>query len=307
MKAKVRQITLPPDKRVICISDIHGNLDLFKRLLDKIDYSNGDILILLGDLYTKGDKCHETLKYIIEMSCKPGVYILRGNCDGIKEYVTEDEKLWLNSLPHILESEEYIFVHGGITSNNLEEQDAAACMKNDAFMEKGLKFKKFVITGHWPTVNYTHRIPCHNPIVDGESRIISIDGGTVLKGAGQLNAFIICGKAFSFEYIDALPIIKIHKAQAVSGGSLNITWFDRFVEVFEEGETFSLYKHLKTGKILLLPNRLVWTDKDGNLCQCDNGTDYYLPVEEGEAVSLVDSFEGKILAKKNGTVGWINI
>ena len=38
-------------KRKIVISDIHGNLDLYLKLLDQISYKpNEDCLILLGDL-----------------------------------------------------------------------------------------------------------------------------------------------------------------------------------------------------------------------------------------------------------------
>lgn len=51
-------------KRKIVISDIHGNLDLYKRLLIKIDYKpNEDCLILLGDIIEKGPKNLETLHY----------------------------------------------------------------------------------------------------------------------------------------------------------------------------------------------------------------------------------------------------
>lgn len=36
MKAKVRKISIPKDKRAIVISDVHGNLKLFKKLLKKL-------------------------------------------------------------------------------------------------------------------------------------------------------------------------------------------------------------------------------------------------------------------------------
>jgi len=35
MQAKVKRITIPKGKRIVCISDIHGYLDLFKQLLIK--------------------------------------------------------------------------------------------------------------------------------------------------------------------------------------------------------------------------------------------------------------------------------
>jgi predicted phosphodiesterase len=307
MNANVTQINIPLDKRVICISDIHGSLDLLKKLLRKINYVDNDILILLGDIYTKGKQPHETLQFIIELSKKPNVYVLRGNCDWEEDYLTVTEKTWLNELPHIIETQDYIFVHGGLTSKDLDAQDAVSCMKNDGFMEKDLSFDKYIITSHWPTVNYTHKIPCFNPIVNRDKRIIAIDGGNVLKDAGQLNAFIISSGEYSYSYADDLPEIKIAKTQIPIGGHLNITWFDRFIEFIEDiDDEFNLYKHIQSGKTIVLPKNGVWTDNNGNLCECDNGTDYYLPVDIGDVVSLVKQYGNKILVKKNGIVGWIN-
>ncbi|GHU88456.1 hypothetical protein FACS1894202_04570 [Clostridia bacterium] len=216
-----------------------------------------------------------------------------------EDYLSDAERLWLRALPHILESREYIFVHGGLTSDNLAEQETGTCLKNDAFMENGLKFGKYVITGHWPTGNYTHKIQCFNPVVSEEQRIIAIDGGNVIQSRGQLNAFIIQNGAFSFDSADALPTARVKSPQAASGGDLTITWLDRFVELLERGEDFSLYRHIKTGKTILLANRDVWTDGEAQ------GTDYFLPVGEGDTVSVVSEYSDRILAKKDGTVGWI--
>ncbi len=307
MKAKIQKIMIPRNKRVICISDIHGSLDLFKELLKKVFFTADDLLILLGDLYTKGKQNHETLQFIMSLSQNPNVYILRGNCDWKQSYLTEEEGAWLEYLPHIIETENYLFVHAGLGSGPLEEQEAVTCMKNDAFMEKGLCFDRYVVCGHWPTVNYTHQIPCFNPIVNQKSRIISIDGGNILKNGGQLNAFIICKNRFTYEAVDSLPLLQVEKAQSASGGELNITWNDRWIDLVEEGEEFGLYRHRETGKTLYLPSREVWRDEKGNLCECDNGTDYQLPVCAGEVVSLVKRFGKKALVKKNGIMGWIDL
>ena len=310
MRAKVKQITVPKGKRIVCISDVHGYLDLFMQLLNKIEFTNDDILVVLGDLHSKGktNQNHESLKYFIEISKKHNVHILRGNSDWVEERFTTDEKEWLENLPHIIDSQEYIFVHGGLTSENLSEQEAEACMKNDAFMEKGLSFKKYVITGHWPCMNYTHEIPCFNPIVNEKQRIIAIDGGIIPKpDMGQLNAFLIKNGEFSFDSIDNLPLIKIEKTQRASGGNLNITWFDRYIEPVDEGEVFSVYKHTASGRMLSLPKAIVYTEADGRLSECNYGTDYFLPVNAGDTVSLINRFGNRIFAKKNGTMGWIDL
>ena len=61
----------------------------------------------------------------------------------------------------------------------------------DSFLTQDLRFDKWVVVGHWPVVLYGKDRVRANPIVDREKKIVSIDGGCVLKDDGQLNAFII--------------------------------------------------------------------------------------------------------------------
>lgn len=301
--ATVLNLSIPAKKRIISISDIHGNIDMLIALLEKIKFSPNDILILLGDFYTKGPKGRETLEYIIDLCQKDNVYAIRGNTDVISNDLTEIEKEWLAILPHIIETDDYIFVHGGLTSKDLTKQTAWECMKNDAFMEKDFAFDKYIVTGHWPVNNYCHQIPCLNPIINEEKRVIAVDGGTINKG-GQLNAFIICNGIFSFESVDLLPTYIAQKSQTESGGTLNITWQNRFVELVEQGEEFSTYRHTATGKVLSIANTFVWRDDNGNACAV-LVTDYYLSVSEGDVVSIVERFSDRIFAKKDGAMGWV--
>ena len=64
-------------------------------------------------------------------------------------------------------------------------------MKNDDFRGQGHSFEKYVIVGHWPVTLYHEHIPSAAPIFDWDRKIISIDGGCVLKIDGQLNALIL--------------------------------------------------------------------------------------------------------------------
>ena len=98
---------------------------------------------------------------------------------------------FIDSLPHVLVTEHYVFAHGGLPEGDPSGWDGWDCMKNDNFMRQGRKFSRWVIVGHWPVVLYGGDITCANPIVDGESHIISIDGGCVLKDDGQLNGLVI--------------------------------------------------------------------------------------------------------------------
>lgn len=308
MKANIQKREIPDGMRVICVSDIHGSLDLFKVLLAKVGYdSMRDILVLNGDLYTKGNQCHECLQYIIELDKNPLVWALRGNCDWIEDYISDGERDWLRGLPHIIETQDYIFVHGGLPNGNMAELDAHAYMKCDNFMERGLKFDKYVITGHWPTINYCREEPCNNPIVNEESKIISIDGGEVIQRFGQLNAFIIEDGAFSFIAADNFPTVKVRQAQEKHGG-FNITWNDRFIERLDNDVADSeigLYRHLASGRELLLANKYIWTDDEGRLCGCGGlASDYFPALSVGEAVSLCERFSDRSIIKKDGTLGW---
>ena len=82
-RAVVRNIELPPGRRVLVISDIHGNLPFLKGLLAKTGFSREDILIVLGDILEKSEGGLETLRYLMELSQTHTVYTISGNCDDI--------------------------------------------------------------------------------------------------------------------------------------------------------------------------------------------------------------------------------
>jgi len=310
VQPKIARLHVSSSKRLICISDIHGELDLFRHLLEKVAFCDDDILVLLGDIFLKGSRCHDCLKYVIELSKKPGVHVLRGNCDITTEnYLSESEKLWLDALPHIIESEKFIFVHAGIKGMNLEEQDPNFCMRNDAFIESydGPAFDKWVIVGHWPVDNCCHAIPCQNPIVNSEKRIINIDGGNVIRKTGQLNAFMVYDDKFSYESVDKLPTVIIEQAQDGSKGTLHVTWKEHFIEIAEDGAELINVRHLASGRTLLMPGSEIWKDAEGRYCAGAMATDHFLSVKPGDIVSVVKSFSDRIFAKINGVCGWIYI
>lgn len=82
-RAVVRPIDLPPGRRVLVISDIHGNLPLLKGVLDKAGFGKEDILIILGDILERNEGSLDTLRYVMELSRTDTVYTILGNCDNI--------------------------------------------------------------------------------------------------------------------------------------------------------------------------------------------------------------------------------
>lgn len=107
LKVVVRPIDLPPGRRVLVISDIHGNLPLLKGVLRKAGFGGEDILIILGDILERNAGSLDTLRYVMELSRRYTVHTLLGNCDNIipafvdQRYVFSDEfyhKRWFGRL-----------------------------------------------------------------------------------------------------------------------------------------------------------------------------------------------------------------
>ena len=82
-RAVVIHPNFPPGRRIVAVSDIHGNLPFFRALLDKISLTPEDILVLVGDLLEKGQESLTLLRYVMDLCRTHTVYPLCGNCDGL--------------------------------------------------------------------------------------------------------------------------------------------------------------------------------------------------------------------------------
>ena len=87
---RIQPISLPPGRRVLVLSDIHGNLPLLRGLLDKVGLSKEDILIILGDIGERSRTSLETLQYVMELHRRYTVYTVMGNCDELVLNFAED-------------------------------------------------------------------------------------------------------------------------------------------------------------------------------------------------------------------------
>lgn len=79
----MRRLALPEHRRVLAVSDVHGNLDFLQGLLRKAKFTPDDILFVVGDILEKGPRSLDTLRYLMDLSGTHTVYPLRGNCDQI--------------------------------------------------------------------------------------------------------------------------------------------------------------------------------------------------------------------------------
>jgi len=94
-KAIVRHLELPPRRRILAISDIHGNLEFLKGALAAARFSPDDILFVVGDILEKGKQSLETLHYLMELCRTHTVYPLRGNCDQITlDFMAQPQQGW---------------------------------------------------------------------------------------------------------------------------------------------------------------------------------------------------------------------
>lgn len=216
------------------------------------------------------------------------------------------ELAFLRALPTILLSEQFLFVHGGVPrEDRLEELPAWPCMKNDNFLGQGCSFRRWVVVGHWPVTLYDPAIPSAAPLILPERHIISIDGGCQLKWDGQLNALILPdGEApqFQWESYDGLPTATALDRQLPSPDPINIRWSENPVEVLERGAEFSRCRHLASGRVLDILTAYLY--ERGGVTRCEDSTDYCLPVEPGDTLSIVRPTSRGYLAKKNGVTGW---
>lgn len=112
-------------KRIIVVSDIHGDLTTFKKLLNKCEYNEKeDYLIILGDFLEKGTEILDTLHYVMELSKNERVYVLKGNCDRSIEYCSNDDGLH-EGLSYIKRMKNTIFVEKAreLEMNIVTEED----------------------------------------------------------------------------------------------------------------------------------------------------------------------------------------
>ena len=82
-RAIVIHPTFPAGRRIIAVSDIHGNLPFFRALMDKIALTPEDILVLVGDILEKGPESLALLRHVMALCRTHTVYPLCGNCDGL--------------------------------------------------------------------------------------------------------------------------------------------------------------------------------------------------------------------------------
>ena len=107
-KAVVIRPDLPLGRRIIAVSDIHGNLPFFQALMEQVGLTPDDILILVGDMLEKGRDSLPLLRRLMALSRTHTLYPICGNCDELVLNFFEtdrlDQRFFSSSLPRHPES-----------------------------------------------------------------------------------------------------------------------------------------------------------------------------------------------------------
>lgn len=352
-KLKIERIKLDKNKRIICISDIHGGYSLFRKLLKKVKYTKDDYLFILGDIIEKGPDNLKTLRYVMKLAKSDNTFVLLGNNDymairilfdedmeSVKKYFNRcrsiyhdfsellgfntegdidlallnkkirerfmDELLFIYNLPTIIETDNMLFAHAGITDYyNMDSLKVRDVIKYDYFMAGNFHLPKRLIVGHYPSVAYNFVDVSLYPITDKEKNITSIDGGYQAKSGGQLNALIFNNEyelKESYYYVDDLVKVRVKKGFTGKKPTVVCIWDREDFKVIKKGETESVC--LVDNKLCFIPNELIY-DYKGNY-HCGDFTDEYLKIRKNEMVGMILKFDNKSMVKKKDKIGFVN-
>ncbi|CAM4326522.1 serine/threonine protein phosphatase [Bacillus manliponensis] len=83
-------------KRILVISDIHGEIEKFEKLLIEVNYNaKHDQLILLGDYIDRGPNARAVIEKVMQLK-EEGAFVLKGNHEDmmIKALTMNEENSW---------------------------------------------------------------------------------------------------------------------------------------------------------------------------------------------------------------------
>ena len=162
---------------IYSIGDIHGCLDPLRRLMDQIHLSDMDEVVFMGDYVDRGPESRGVIDYLLTLR---GPYtFLMGNHErmfldflqgkdrflflynggeatletygGVGE-IPASHLAFLNRLVLYYETDDYLFVHGGIRPGvPLQEQDPKDLLwiREEFYADQG-RYPKTVVFGHTP-------------------------------------------------------------------------------------------------------------------------------------------------------------
>lgn len=173
--------------RLLIVSDIHGRYNQFIKLLKYAGYKNSDYLFNLGDMVDRGPDSYKVVEWFRTMNIATDgrVQCLFGNHEHIfisyhtghipeKDYCNKfiggqkaldsysgknNELIthidFMSKLPLYLETDDYVFTHGGLDINKpLHKQSVHDCAWDyNKLYQQDVNYKgKTIVYGHTPTI-----------------------------------------------------------------------------------------------------------------------------------------------------------
>lgn len=229
ISAIVPPVNDTPYRRILAVGDVHGNFKRLMSLWNKLDVTNDDLVIFLGDYIDRGAEVAETLKWILARRRKENFIFLRGNHEQMMidvSYGRLDKFTWLfnggqttlrgfselkaidenfiakiltfaENLPlyHTLTigGKQYIFVHAGIDSKLplAEQKPEFLLWAREEFFDT-YDGDAVVIGGHSPLQAFPKFGVADNPrpIKLPDRNIVLLDTGSFISG-GKISALDI--------------------------------------------------------------------------------------------------------------------
>ncbi len=162
---------------IYAIGDIHGCLDPLRRLMDQIHPSETDEVVFIGDYVDRGPESKGVIDYLLTLRGRyiflmgnhermfldflqgkdRFLFLYNGGTSTVESYggldrIPASHLDFLNRLPLYYETDDYLFVHGGIRPGiPLQEQDPKDLLwiREEFYAHLG-RYPKTVVFGHTP-------------------------------------------------------------------------------------------------------------------------------------------------------------
>jgi serine/threonine protein phosphatase 1 len=216
--------------RKFAISDIHGCVNTFETLLDKIEFSHDDELFLLGDYLDRGPDSQGVIDAIWQLEEEGHkVKCLRGNHEQmllndiengsmwgygsdpamLKSFGAKDVRGipeayvdWIEKLPYFAEADEYLLVHAGLDfvfGDPFANTYDMMWLRNwYEKLDREWLGDRIIVHGHTPTIQSAIVASLYN--LDNLP-VVNIDNGCFYRstGKGELCAFEMTNKELFFQ------------------------------------------------------------------------------------------------------------
>ena len=219
----------------------------------------------------------------------------------------EKELSFLKGLPLMLETKDFLFVHAGVDKiRNYHNSWYRSIFMKRYFYYQGHLLDKIVVCGHMPVTIYRDEFD-DNILFDFKRKIISIDGGMVVKAGGDLNALIIenMNNRYIYKYSRCNGLNKrklLNDSYGIKRGK-GACWPNFKLKVIEEGKYFSKILLEDINEITYIKNEYINHEKNSALDDCPASI---LDIKKDEYVGIVDdTCKGYTLVKYKGKQGWI--